>query len=80
MTTPEEESTVRLHFPADYLGECSRCFSAEATTTIFEKFITPILGGEIFTEDKGWIEIPDIKGLRVSVCNACLREDDQKES
>ncbi len=74
-----EEPTIRLSFPADYLGECSRCLKAEATVTIFEEFDTPVLGGKVYTEDKGWIEIPDITGIRVSVCAACLREDDQSE-
>ena len=77
--TTSKEPTIRLHFPADYLGECSRCLSAEATTTIFEEFDTPILGGKVWTEDKGEIEIPDITGLRVSVCATCLRDDDQKD-
>lgn len=74
-----EKPTVRLYFPADYLGECSRCLQAEATTTIFEEFLIPIPGGKVYTEDRGWIEIPDIRGLRVSVCASCLREDDQKD-
>lgn len=59
-------------------GMCGRCFDADATTEIYEKFDNPICGGQqVWTEDKGYITLPEIKGIRAYVCDGCLKPDDQ---